>query len=139
GPTNERPRADRAAYEPALYPDRWAPLLIAWSDGKTYPALAGDTAGLGQSVAAMSDRGELAYVSGQVVLDRGQLAPSHLPNRGEVRAVVLHELGHVVGLDHVADPHQLMFSESRFNVTDYGPGDLHGLSRLGTGSCFPDL
>jgi hypothetical protein len=139
GTTNERPRANRAAYEPALYPGRWAPLLIAWSDGKAYPALAGDTAGLGQSVAAMSDHGELAYVSGQVVLDRGRLSQAQLPNRAEVRAVILHELGHVVGLDHTSDRRQLMFSESQFNVTDYGTGDLRGLALLGTRACFPDL
>jgi hypothetical protein len=139
GATTERPSTERAAYEPARYPGRWAPVLIAWSDGTAYPPLAGDTAGLGQSVAAMSDRGEQAYVSGQIVLDRGQLSAAQMPNRAETLAVLLHELGHVVGLDHTTDGRQLMFSDSQFNVTDFGQGDLRGLSVLGTRACFPDL
>jgi hypothetical protein len=139
GTTNERPTTDRAAYEPARYPGRWAPVLIAWSDENAYPALAGETAGLGQAVSVSSDHGKSVYVSGQVVLDGHDLAPSQFPDRTEARAVILHELGHVVGLDHVPDSQQLMFSESGFNVTDYGTGDLRGLARLGTQACFPDL
>jgi len=139
GATTERPRADRAAYQPERYPGRWAPVLIAWSNDQEYAPLAGDVAGLGQSVAAESNGGRLAYVSGQVVLDDRQLSPTHVPGRAEVRAVVLHELGHVVGLDHTSDQRELMFSESQFNVTDYANGDLRGLALLGTQQCFPDL
>jgi Matrixin/Protein of unknown function (DUF2510) len=139
GPTTERPSANRPAYQPARYPRRWAPVLIAWSDEEAYAPLAGEVAGLGQSVAAESNHGRLAYVSGQVVLDDRQLAPSRLADRAEVRAVLLHELGHVVGLDHTSDVRQLMFSESQFNVTDYVNGDLRGLALLGTQNCFPDL
>jgi hypothetical protein len=139
GTTNERPRTDRPAYEPARYPGRWAPVLISWSDPTSYPALTGETAGLGQSVAALSDRDELAYVSGLVVLDGSRLSMTRLPDRAEARAVILHELGHVVGLDHTTDRHQLMYSESQFNVTDYGTGDLRGLALLGSQACFPDL
>jgi hypothetical protein len=51
-----------------------------------------------------------------------------------VRAVILHELGHLVGLGHVADPNQLM-SETNYGLHDFGPGDQEGLARLGGGTC----
>ena len=44
--------------------------------------------------------------------------------------VVLHEWGHVMGLDHVDERGQLMH-EAGGGVTDLGPGDLEGLRRLG--------
>jgi hypothetical protein len=139
GTTREPPSTDRPAYQPARYPRRWAPVLIAWSAEQSYAPLAGDVAGLGQSVAAKAPSGRLAYVSGQVVLDGRQLSPSRVADRADVRAVLLHELGHVIGLDHTPDRRQLMFSESQFNVTDFANGDLRGLALLGTQDCFPDL
>lgn len=56
-----------------------------------------------------------------------------------VHAVVLHELGHLVGLAHVADQTQLMFPESSYAVTDFQSGDLTGAAILGRGVCTPDL
>ena len=56
-----------------------------------------------------------------------------------VRAVMLHELGHLVGLDHTSDRHQIMFSESQYNVLDYGGGDLRGLALLGKQACYPNV
>ena len=52
---------------------------------------------------------------------------------------MLHEFGHLVGLDHTADKHEIMFSEADFNVRDYGIGDLRGLALLGTQPCDPGI
>ncbi|MEO8264863.1 MAG: hypothetical protein ABI706_05045 [Ilumatobacteraceae bacterium] len=51
--------------------------------------------------------------------------------------VLLHELAHAVGLDHVQDPTQLMnASASSGGPTTYGAGDLTGLSKVGAaGGC----
>ena len=74
-----------------------------------------------------------AYVSGEVVFDTVQpvLAAGFGPGltRGNL---VLHELGHVVGLDHVADRTQLMNAAiHEASPNGYATGDLAGLSLLG--------
>jgi hypothetical protein len=139
GTTTEAPTKDRAPYEPGRYGRRWAPVLIAWSQESVFAPLAGYVAGVGEPRPVYtigSDR--LVYVTGQVVFDSRQLSVAAIPDRSEVRAVILHELGHLVGLDHTADRREIMFSEAQFNVRDYGPGDLRGLAKLGTQACFPD-
>ena len=47
----------------------------------------------------------------------------------------MHELGHLVGLGHVADQSQLMFA-SMVGQTGFGDGDLEGLRQVGSGPCF---
>ena len=55
-----------------------------------------------------------------------------------VQAVMQHELGHLVGLDHVADPTQLMYSEGDpSRASDWGNGDVAGLNQLGFGRVLP--
>ena len=82
--------------------------------------------------------GRLRYVTGAVSLDAPGMArtlgadPAH--GRALARAIVMHELGHVVGLGHVDDPQELMDAEN-VGRTSFGPGDLRGLSRLGQGPC----
>jgi hypothetical protein len=49
--------------------------------------------------------------------------------------VLLHEFGHVFGLDHVDSPRELM-SETDHDVMSFGPGDLEGLRLLGQGPCI---
>jgi hypothetical protein len=140
GATDERPDKERAPYLSDKYhKDRWAPVLIAWSDDQAYPELAGYIAGLGGGDPVYAKDGRLVYVSGQVVFDRDQLATSKMVDRRLVKTIMLHELGHLVGLGHTSDRTEVMFSESQFNVRDYGVGDLRGLALLGTQDCFPDV
>ena len=140
GTTDEAPSADRAAYLPDRYPGRWAPVLIAWSDPTEDPGLAGDVAGLGGSGYVQTDAGSV-YVTGGVELDGPQLAALSTRSDGldEARGIIEHELGHLVGLDHVEDPTQLMNPVGQPGVTTYAAGDLTGLETLGQGRCFPDL
>ena len=79
------------------------------------------------------------YVTGFVVLDGPQLTQrlSSPDGPGAVRATMLHELAHLVGLDHVDDPGQLMYdTQVQF---DFQAGDLAGLVQLGAGPCMPVL
>ena len=142
GTTDEPWKKDRDPYQPDRYGEKWAPALIVWSNDAEVPGLAGYIAGLGGAIprpVPEDPAGTLAYVSGQVVLDGGDLAAViALPGGADgVRSVIQHELGHMMGLDHVADPAQLMFSEG--DVADWGTGDLAGLHQLGSGPCFPEL
>lgn len=116
-------------WQPEEDGDGWQPVLIAWTDEKTVGELAGTVLGLGGS--AWSDQGGARrYVTGQVLLDGPQLT-SLGPD--QTRATLLHELGHLVGLDHVADDDSLMQPYS--GPEEWGAGDLAGLQQLGQGSC----
>jgi hypothetical protein len=139
GTTTEGPTKNRKLYQPTRYGDRWAPVLIAWSQASADGELAGYIAGLGQPLTEYTSSNRLVYVTGQVVFDSQDLSIATVPDRSEVRAVMLHEFGHLVGLDHTADRKEIMFSEAQFNVRDYGPGDLRGLAQLGTQACYPNM
>ena len=96
---------------------------------------------MGGSVSVTAPSGARVLVTGAVTFDGEKLGKILKQPEGEqvVRAVVLHELGHVVGLDHVDAKSQLMFKRSQHGVTDFGAGDLTGLAALGKGGCFPNL
>ncbi len=139
GTTDETWSDHRPAYQPDRYGDRWAPVLVSWATPEQVPALDGPVAGLGGS-RAHSAGGPWVYVTGAVTLDADWTSGT-LPTpwgRDAVRAVLVHELGHVLGLDHVDDPGELMSPTNEGRV-DLGPGDLTGLARLGRGVCEPGL
>ena len=141
GVTSEAPSRQRELYQPDRYGDRWAPVLISWVTPSENPDFAADVAGEGGSAHTGLPNQPSAYVTGAVELDARQLG-SMLQRPGGnqvVRAVVLHELGHLVGLDHVTAANQLMYPQSQPGVVDFGAGDLTGLAALGKGACVPDL
>jgi hypothetical protein len=140
GSTDEAP-ADERPTSLARYGPGDAPVLIAWSDEKASPDLAGYIAGYSGPNWVQADiPGTRHSVSGQMVLDSVDFASILRRPRGEsvARAIILHELGHLVGLAHVSDRSQIMFSETTPKVRSYQHGDLTGLSRLGQGRCFVD-
>lgn len=139
--TEERPSPDRAAFQPDRYGDRWAPVLVAWSEPAELSELTGEVAGIGGSTSIEHRDGQSVYVSGVAYLDGPQLAGILERDNGwaEARSVIEHELGHLVGLGHVDDPDQLMHPTGSPRVTGPKQGDLAGLSRLGAGPCFEEL
>ncbi|UXM92763.1 matrixin family metalloprotease [Paenarthrobacter sp. JL.01a] len=140
GPSSEIPSPNRSGYQPARYGDRWAPVLIAWSTPEQVPRLTGQTVGLGGSSSIGLSNGYKAYVTGTVSLDAPQFAGIvDTPDGDEIGvAVIMHELGHLVGLDHVDDPRQLMYGQASW-VRHYAAGDLTGLAKLGAGPCSKDF
>jgi hypothetical protein len=141
GFTDEVPGAGRELYQPERYGRRWAPVLIAWETEEENPALAGDVVGEAGSVPASLGDGPRVYLSGAVSLDAPRLGELLVGRDGRsvVRSIILHELGHLIGLAHVDDEEQLMFPEARRDVPDFSAGDLTGLATLGAGACVPEL
>ncbi len=141
GASDEPLLVDRPVYQPERYGDRWAPVLIGWLTEQEEPALAGDVIGQAGSAGVSLGGGPTVYVTGTVALDAPQITPvlERRGGRAIVEAIVLHELGHLVGLAHVDDDGQLMYPEVQPEVTDLADGDLTGLARLGAGPCVPEL
>jgi hypothetical protein len=105
------------------------PVLIAWADADEVPDLAGLTAGIGGSTPGRVG-GRVEFVTGVVVLDTD--AYDRMELRGDRRSqelILAHELGHVLGLDHVDDIDELMNAEY-VGQDGFGPGDRDGLQRL---------
>ena len=141
GATDEEPSTDREPYQPDRYGNRWAPVLVAWQRAAENPALAADVAGqAGPTALRLGDRPEV-YVTGVVELDADQLRALLATPEGRpvAREIVLHELGHLVGLGHVEDRAEVMSPKASATGRSYGPGDLTGLAELGRGPCAPWL
>ncbi len=132
-------RTDRLPQRRGYGLPRREPALLAWTTPEQLPQLEGDVAGIGGSTARPGRRsGDLEYVTGVVALDAPQLSTVALRPDGpaRVRAIIVHELAHLVGLGHVEDTGELMYAESVGQLT-LGPGDQEGLAALGRGKCSP--
>ena len=128
GSTDEKPSFKRANVQ-SRYGNRWAPVLISWATVQEVPELKGNVDGLAGP--RVSDDHGPHLVTGQVALDEDQLTEE---GGNAVYLVMLHELGHLVGLEHVKDPTQLMYPELG-TQQGLGPGDLRGLAFAGAGDC----
>ncbi|MFN8076502.1 MAG: matrixin family metalloprotease [Kineosporiaceae bacterium] len=120
---------------------RVPPVVIAWaSPGKgkgRSDALSGARSQVGVAgwrTAWWSD-GRRSHapriVTGYVVINKSssaRLSPGF--GAGGRGPVLMHELGHVVGLEHVDDSRQLMYP-TMTSVHSYSPGDLSGLRQVG--------
>jgi hypothetical protein len=138
GLSDEDPSALRDPFVPELYGSRWAPVLIGWVDPDDSTIPFEDGHGTASAVASplypngMSD----LYVSGWVAMNREDPNPPGFGAPGDQGPVLLHELGHVMGLGHVPAFGEIMHSAGG-GVTDLGPGDREGLERLGSsGGCL---
>ncbi|MEO5778267.1 MAG: matrixin family metalloprotease [Arthrobacter oryzae] len=140
GPTDETPSPSRDPYQKDTYGDRWAPLLIVWTTPEAAPQLGGTVIGTGGSTHFSFGDGPKSFVTGSLELDAPQIARDlgRADGAAYATAVILHELGHVMGLDHVQDPAQLMYRE--IGTPDgFAAGDLNGLYELGQARCRKDL
>jgi len=116
---------------------RQDPVLVSFATSEEVSELKGRIAGIGGSASVTDERGHARYVTGQVTLDADSFDSLLDQSGGEerARAIVLHELGHLVGLGHVEDESELMHARNT-GRTDFGPGDRIGLAELGQGRCF---
>lgn len=120
---------------------RWAPVLVRWDlpveETTGEDGVVGTVMGQAGPLEISTADGTHVYVSGSVGLTTAGSSydPRDPAQAAAMEAVWLHELGHLVGLDHVEDPTQLM-NPSMSGVSDYADGDLTGLATLGSGPCL---
>jgi hypothetical protein len=117
---------NRPSHQPQRYGDRWAPVLIGWSAFEELGvAYSHQILGLGASEPHdVGPVGETTtFVSGTVMMNVS--APFR-----NLKGMLMHELGHVVGLAHVDSRDEVMYSETK-RQDHWGEGDLEGLRRLG--------
>lgn len=128
--------SDRPAYQPARYGDRWAPVLVVWRAGGVDAGQHPDALGLAGPASYGTSEKDVHYVTGSAAFAGTALDLRARTGGGAwVEAVVLHELGHLVGLDHVDDPYQVMYPANVAPLPAYRDGDLRGLEQLGLGRC----
>jgi len=117
----------------------WLPLLVAWVPQDRFRFLVGrEAVAFGEPLLG---QGEVAheYVSGVIAVDAGERLPPGFTERFSEGVVLMHELGHVMGLAHVGSGHEIMWSPDVKGASRYadpfqsswGPGDLEGLELLG--------
>jgi hypothetical protein len=112
------------------------PVSISWQDHDAIAELSDEVIGLGGSPVVTAPSGTRYRVAGTIALSRDYYRLlTERSDHAEALAVLLHEFGHVLGLDHVDSPRELMYDENN-DQEDYGPGDLQGLRLLGKGPCI---
>jgi Matrixin len=110
-------------------------LLLTVAGERDVPELAGAPVGYASLHRSAWSGADARIQRAEVVLEREYLRPgdSTGADAGAVSQLVLHELGHAVGLAHSADRTQVMYPRVGGDRLDYQAGDLSGLARVGAG------
>jgi hypothetical protein len=107
-------------------------LVIGWSTPRRSPK---PLQGAGLGGMSYTSTGEITY--GFVLLNsRTKLAPGFgrgpkYGTQGTIGQVLMHELGHAVGLTHVGARSQIMYGVATRKKATWGAGDRNGLVRVG--------
>lgn len=110
-------------------------LVVSWATPSQVPGLAGPPVGVGGQGGTYFEGSTVEYLYGGVALDSTEtlrlgFATNGAPTWGQV---MVHELGHVVGLGHFQNDTQIMNPAVGPTNHVLGAGDLEGLRVLGPG------
>lgn len=142
GRTTEDPDDERVDVRHTKAGWRWAPVLVALVPDSVFhgKGLHADKDSLAYTDPNVySDAvGDAQIVTAQVVVDADDITDGGHEDPGALGPTLLHEFGHLVGLDHVHHAGEIMQPDGG-GVTSYGPGDLAGLRYLGRAhGCIAD-
>ncbi len=119
----------------AKYP-RGTDLVLGWGR----PKATGGAAGLGGPQWLSTGQIITGYVllNFKVSLHPGFGRGPRYGTQGTEGQLMMHELGHAVGLQHVKDDAQIMYPTLTRKRATWGAGDRHGLRKVGkSAGCFP--
>jgi hypothetical protein len=109
-----------------------ADLVIAWATPSQVPSLAGDVVGIGGAALRWGAGVVTRPVKGSVVLDATTPVRAGFGYGVTDGSLIMHEMGHVLGLGHSAEAVEVMFGSLHASSrSTYMTGDLNGLWKLG--------
>jgi len=118
-------------------------LLLGFGTPAESPSdLAGNVIGLGGPTVRYSISSGVVspyeIVSGEVLFSTAANVPAGFATGLSFGTLAMHEIGHAVGLDHAANPHEVMAASlTMSSPNDYAAGDQAGLALVGAaGGCF---
>lgn len=114
--------------------DGYPPLLIAYATQEQFPILSGSAdgvVGFGGPALSRDADGRTIWASGQVVIGTAfaNEARGGFARHNHHGVIMLHELGHAIGLGHPAADGQMMSGVT--SRTTFGDGDRYALTVLG--------
>jgi hypothetical protein len=115
--------------------EAFSPVVVGWAqrnESDLWASESADTLGVGGPRTIVFANDQRLSVSGFVLLSPSESLQPGFGRGLTVGNVLLHELSHLVGLDHVDDPSEIMQARlDRTTPDGFGPGDRRGLWELG--------
>lgn len=132
--TTQSPTADWGLQSLPGQPGRWPPVLVSF--GVPGQGVGDPSASAEAAPVWVESKGRLLIVSGSLAVNtrHNRFYGGGRDGRPSRQALFEHELGHIVGLDHVRDRSSRMYP-TMTATRALSPGDREGLRQAGQGPC----
>ncbi|MDQ1683754.1 MAG: hypothetical protein QOC82_491 [Frankiaceae bacterium] len=133
-PTGDRLMFNAAQQRAATH----AALVIGWASASKTNMFRGSEAGVGTVSWTGNSRSQLRIVEGAALIKLGVPLRAGFTTGTSVGSLLLHEIGHAVGLNHVSTTSQIMYPVlGSYTRASYQSGDRYGLRLVGRpAGCF---